>query len=120
MTEGRSHTEGTESTTTQGRGCMKLFVTGPLILIAALAIAGAAYGQVPAGTWSGNDTSDTNQNTGMGTGALGTGASNAGTDNTAAGYHALFSNTTNGNFNTASGWNALVANTNGSGNTVSG
>ena len=69
-------------------------------LIGALALAGAAFAQVP----SSNDTSDTNQNTGMGTGALG------GPSPT---------NLT-GNANTASGTGALGANTSGSRNTGSG
>ena len=55
-----------------------------LILIGALALAGAAYGQVP----STNDTSDTNHNTGMGTGALGSTGTNGGTYNTASGFFA--------------------------------
>jgi hypothetical protein len=87
-----------------------------LSLIGALALAGAAYAQVPAT----NDTSTTDGlfNTGMGTGALGgpTPVNLTGSDNTAVGFQALFSNTT-GSFNTAAGFKALVANTTGSNNT---
>jgi hypothetical protein len=90
-----------------------------LLAIGALALAGAAYAQVPAS----NDTSSTdgNFNTGMGTGALGgPAATNGGAFNTASGYQALQSNTTNGNDNTASGYQALYSNTTGSANTASG
>jgi hypothetical protein len=52
----------------------------------------------------------------VGTGALG---SNSGYYNTAAGYHALFSNTTGGS-NTAAGTSALLFNTTGSYNIASG
>ena len=105
-----------------------------LALIGALALAGTAYAQVP----STNDTSDSNSNTGMGTGALGgptpvnlTGAANTasgvqalynnttGNDNTALGVWALYNNTT-GNANTASGFQALFSNTTGFRNTASG
>jgi trimeric autotransporter adhesin len=61
-------------------------------------------------------TSDGGSNTACGTGAL---AVNAGAYNTAAGFYALFSNTTGAN-NTASGDNALVLNTTGAYNTASG
>jgi hypothetical protein len=87
-------------------------------LIGALALAGAAYGQVP----SSNDTSDTaSGNTGMGSGALGgpSPASLTGKFNTASGYQALFSNTT-GSANTADGYEALHSNTGGFENTASG
>jgi len=90
------------------------------LAITALALAGTAYAQVPAGSWTGNDTSDGNGNTGMGTGALGTGSSNAGLDNTATGYQALYSNMSGGYSNTASGFQALYANTTGSYNTAAG
>jgi hypothetical protein len=43
------------------------FIVG---LIGALALAGVAYAQVPAGSWTGNDISDGYGNTGMGSGAL--------------------------------------------------
>ena len=88
-------------------------------LIGALALVGAAHAQVPQGTWSGNDVSDANQNTGMGGGALGIGATNGGSFNTAAGYFALNSNTT-GSYNTATGDGALFKNTTGSNNVASG
>ncbi|HSY08501.1 MAG TPA: tail fiber domain-containing protein [Steroidobacteraceae bacterium] len=88
-------------------------------LTGALAVAGAAYAQVP----STNDTSTTdgNNNTGMGTGALGgpSPANLTGSDNTASGAFALSSNTT-GSFNTAVGFKALVVNTSGSNNSATG
>jgi hypothetical protein len=85
---------------------MKTLYQSLLLAITALAVAGAGYAQVP----SSNDTSDTNQNTGMGTGALGgPAASNGGTGNTASGYAALIFNT--GSYNTALGAGALAANT---------
>jgi hypothetical protein len=89
----------------------------PLLLsIGALALAGSAFAQVPAK----NDTSDTSQNTGMGTGALGgPAAKNNGSGNTASGFFALTSNTT-GNANTASGASALQSNTTGRSNTAIG
>ena len=89
-----------------------------LVLIGALALAGAAFAQVPPS----NDTSDPEFNTGMGTGALGgPTASNlaGGSENTASGYEALFSLTT-GNTNTASGYQALYSNTGGGANTAVG
>jgi hypothetical protein len=58
-----------------------------LILIGALGFAGTAHAQVP----STNETSDGNQNTEMGTGALRVGTT--GSNNTAAGFGALNSNT---------------------------
>src|SRR5580658_10362182 len=89
-------------------------------LLLVIALAGTAYAQVPAGTWTGNDTSDTNYNTGMGTGALGGPApSNSGAYNTASGYQSLYSNTT-GSYSTASGAQALFYNTTGNYNTASG
>jgi hypothetical protein len=85
-------------------------------LIGALALAGAAFAQVP----SSNDTSDANGNTGMGSYSLGgPAASNGGLDNTASGKYALGSNTTGGG-NTASGDGALSSNTTGGENTASG
>jgi hypothetical protein len=98
---------------------MKTLNHSSLILIGALALAGAAFAQVP----SSNDTSTTdgNFNTGMGTGALGgPAATNGGIRNTASGYQALQSNTTNGNDNTASGYQALFSNTTGRDNTATG
>ncbi|HSY07023.1 MAG TPA: tail fiber domain-containing protein [Steroidobacteraceae bacterium] len=90
-----------------------------LIAIGALALAGMAYAQVP----NTNDTSDgtVSQNTGMGTGALGgpIPVNLTGTDNTAAGYEALFSNT-GGADNTALGASALQANSTGGSNTAVG
>jgi hypothetical protein len=88
-------------------------------LIGALALADAAHAQVPQGTWSGNDTSDANQNTGMGGGALGIGPTNGGKYNTAAGYFPLNSNTT-GSYNTATGDGALYKNTTGNYNVATG
>jgi hypothetical protein len=91
----------------------------PLLLaIAALALAGTAFAQVP----STNDTSTTdgNSNTGMGTGALGgPAATSGGIENTAVGFDALKANTS-GNFNSALGDGALASNTTGSENTACG
>ena len=65
---------------------MRTLLTSHLGIIVALTFAGAAYGQVPAS----NDTSDTRNNTGVGTQALGgPAASNAGEANTAVGWSAL-------------------------------
>ncbi|HSY08558.1 MAG TPA: tail fiber domain-containing protein [Steroidobacteraceae bacterium] len=95
---------------------MKTLYQSLLLAIGALALAGTAYAQVP----TTNDTSDGNQNTGMGTGALGgPAATNGGFSNTASGADALYSNT-GGAFNTASGARALGANTTGYYNTASG
>jgi hypothetical protein len=90
-----------------------------MLLLTLGALAGTAYAQVPQGTWTGNDKSDANANTGMGSGALGTSATNAGYSNTASGADALEINTT-GSYNTASGSNALYSNTTGTHNTASG
>jgi hypothetical protein len=113
---------------------MNTLYSSTLGLVGALALAGTAYAQVP----STNDTSDGNQNTGMGTGALGGPNPQVltGTDNTASGYQALYSNesgdgntasgysalasNTRGNSNTATGWAALTSNTTGNNNTASG
>jgi hypothetical protein len=96
---------------------MKTLYGSLLGLVGALAIAGTAYGQVP----STNDTSDGNNNTGMGTGALGGPAAvNGGLYNTASGYEALYHNTTGGSYNTAFGGLALALNTTGGDNTASG
>ena len=113
---------------------MKTINQSLLLTLGVLALAGTAVAQVP----STNDTSDTYQNTGMGTDALfsltpGTGV---GELNTGSGYEALYSNTTGnantalgdqalyyntiGNFNTALGFSALNANTQGEYNTASG
>jgi hypothetical protein len=95
---------------------MKTLYRTLLGLIGALALAGTAFAQVPAS----NDTSDTNDNTGMGLNALGgPAATNGGSNNTASGAFALFSNTT-GIDNTASGDGALFSNTTGNTNTASG
>jgi hypothetical protein len=102
-----------------GECTMKTLCQSLLLSISALALGGTAYAQVPVGSWTGNDISDENQNTGMGTGALGTAATNGGTDNTASGYHALYSNTT-GSSNTAAGYEALLNNTTGIQNTACG
>jgi hypothetical protein len=92
-----------------------------LVTLGALVIAGTAFAQVPAGTWTGNDTSDGSRNTGMGTGALGgpTPTLLTGANNTASGFGALNANTT-GYGNTASGSFALNGNTTGNANTASG
>src|ERR1700692_1308150 len=90
---------------------MKTLYRSSLGLIGALALAGAAYAQVP----STNDRSDAYQNTGMGSGALvkvTPGTYPTGFDNTASGYGALGMNTT-GYYNTASGYAALFENTTG-------
>jgi hypothetical protein len=95
---------------------MKLCNRSVWILVGAWAAAATVHAQVPAS----NDTSDGNQNTGMGTGALGGPApSNFGSENTAAGYAALFSDST-GMFSTAFGAYALLSNTTGSYNTATG
>jgi len=98
---------------------MKTFYHSLLLTLGALALASTAYAQVP----SSNDTStsDGNQNTGMGTGALGgpTAVNLTGASNTAAGFNALGQNTSGG-LNTAIGTGALNDNTEGSGNTASG
>jgi hypothetical protein len=96
---------------------MKTFYQSLLLALGALALAGAAFAQVP----SSNDTSDDSGNTGMGFTALGgpNPVNLKGGSNTASGYQALTSNTT-GNFNTASGSSAMFFNTAGSQNTASG
>jgi hypothetical protein len=85
-------------------------------------LSGAAFGQVP----SSNDTSDQYNNTGMGTGALHnvtpSGNCNGSLDggcNTAAGYEALYLNTT-GAANTAVGFQALFQSSTGTNNTAVG
>jgi hypothetical protein len=84
-------------------------------LIGALALTGAAYGQVP----SGNDKSDASANTGGGFQALdGPAAKASGEGNTGYGYQVLLPNS--GSFNTAFGAFALSGNTDGTENTVSG
>jgi hypothetical protein len=101
---------------------MKTLFQSLLLALGALALAGTAYAQVPAGTWAGNDISDsTTANTGMGTGALGgpSPPNLTGDFNTASGYNALFSNTT-GKLNTAAGATALHSNTSGSYNAACG
>jgi hypothetical protein len=64
-----------------------------------------------------NDDASTNQNVGVGYGALRT--NTTGSTNTANGYVALFSNTT-GSGNTANGYLALYSNTTGLSNTANG
>jgi Chaperone of endosialidase len=76
-------------------------------------LSGTVYGQVP----SGNDTSDANFNTGMGTGAIN--RATTGTQNTASGDSALHSNTT-GSGNNAMGYGAMYNNTTGSNNSAQG
>jgi hypothetical protein len=88
---------------------MKTLYMTFLLALGALEFAGTAFAQVP----NANDTSDGNDNTGSGLGALGgPKASNAGFSNTASGYQALYSNMT-GDQNTGSGKQALFSNTNG-------
>lgn len=106
-----------------------------LSVIAALALTGAAFAQVPPT----NDTSDAYQNTGMGTGALkavtkpqaqSCGSTPVGCNNTASGYNALRNNVgggssasppnPTGSFNTAVGSGALYSNTEASYNTATG
>jgi hypothetical protein len=98
---------------------MNTLYRSTLGLIGGLALAGAAFAQVPAT----NDTSTTDGkfNTGMGTGALGGPNPQAltGTENTASGYQALYENES-GSSNTASGYGALASNTRGNSNTASG
>jgi hypothetical protein len=96
---------------------MKTLYQSLLFTIAALALAGTAYGQVP----STNDTSDKNGNTGMGTNALGGPlATNSGLFNTGVGVLALGAITTNGQYNTAVGWGALSLSSTGQRNTAIG
>jgi Chaperone of endosialidase len=84
--------------------------------VSTLMLAGATHAQVP----SSNDTSDTNFNTGMGSGALGgPAATGMGLYNTAAGYHALHANNS-GQYDSALGFGALAANTSGNYNTAIG
>jgi hypothetical protein len=86
------------------------------LALGAIALAGTAFAQVP----SSNDTSDTNSNTGMGSGALGgPAATNTGLYNTAAGDHALHANNS-GQYDSAVGAGALADNTSGSYNTAIG
>jgi hypothetical protein len=88
-----------------------------LVLIGALALAGAAYGQQPPDVVA----SDTSFNTAMGTNALLslTPSTPNGSYNTASGDAALYSDTT-GSYNTASGNKALFSNTAGNYNTACG
>jgi trimeric autotransporter adhesin len=92
---------------------MKTLLQSLLLALGALALAGAAFAQVP----STNDTSDGLENTGMGRFALS--ALTTGTQNTASGFGTLQLNTT-GSANTASGVEALFANTTGGQNTAFG
>jgi Chaperone of endosialidase len=96
---------------------MKTLYPSLLLAIGAFALAGTAFAQVP----STNDTSDANQNTGMGSNALGgpTPVNLTGGANTASGFNALFSNTT-GHENTASGSFALFQNSRGNRNNAAG
>jgi hypothetical protein len=86
--------------------------TGTLLGLVLVLWGGLSWGQLPMG----NDISDTEGNTGGGTGALQ--ANTTGSANTAYGAAALFSNTTGGD-NTAYGAGALQ-NTTGGDNTASG
>jgi hypothetical protein len=100
------------------------------LLAGVIALAGAAFAQVPPT----NDTSDAFQNTGMGTGALqavtnpkeqSCGSTPAGCGNTASGYDALFNNagligSASGSFNTAIGSGALSSNLSSNYNTATG
>jgi hypothetical protein len=94
---------------------MKTLCQSHLILIA-LVVAGAAYGQQPPDLV----TSDPLANTAMGTDALlHVNLDEAGCHNTASGEDALYSDT-NGSYNTATGFSALYSNTTGSNNTSAG
>ncbi len=97
---------------------MKTLYQSLLLALGALALAGTAYAQVPLGTWSGNDISDNNANTGMGTNALHSliSGSPSGSSNTGSGFQTLINNTT-GSWNTASGTQALYFNQTGNYNT---
>jgi trimeric autotransporter adhesin len=107
---------------------MNTLYRSSLGLMVAIAVTGTAYAQVP----STNDTSDEYNNTGMGTNALSGGGINSACEigepnllssdcyNTAAGYAALSSNTTGGNYNTGVGFVVLYQNTSGYYNTASG
>jgi hypothetical protein len=95
---------------------MKILYHSYLILIGALAAAGAAYGQQPPDPVS----SDSMANTAMGTNALlNVNLDEAGCHNTASGEDALYSDT-NGSYNTATGFSSLWANTTGNNNTAAG
>jgi hypothetical protein len=96
---------------------MKTLYQSLLLAMSALALAGTAYAQVPLGTWSGNDISDNNANTGMGTNALH--SLTTGSSNTGSGFQTLINNTT-GNRNTASGVGALYFNQSGNYNSAIG
>jgi len=102
---------------------MNTLRTSRLGLIAALALAGMAYGQVPAT----NDTSDSGGNTGMGTGALGGPANSLetiGGSNTACGFNSLYAmagvGANGGKANTACGAYSLYGDTTSSNNTAFG
>jgi len=97
---------------------MKTLHQSLLLAIGAFALASAAYSAQPPDVVA----SDGSQNTAMGTDALlnlTPGVNPSGWFNTAAGYEALYSNTT-GDFNTALGSNALWTNTTGFSNTATG
>jgi Chaperone of endosialidase len=114
---------------------MKAINHFPSVLMAALALAGVAYGQVPstndnstvdgnANTGSGryalagpSDTADASDDAAFGWSALGSEA--GGSNNTGIGAYALFSDTTGVN-NTAVGYNALGDNYSGENNTATG
>jgi hypothetical protein len=94
------------------KGRDRLEVYASLLLAAVVCFGPAAAG---AAEWN-PTASDTSHNTAAGTEAL---PIVTGTNNTAAGYRALYSNT-NGNSNTAAGFQALYDNTTGSANTAIG
>lgn len=95
---------------------MKTFYQSHLILIGAIAVAGAAYGQQPPDLVI----SDSLANTAMGTNALlNVNLDESGCHNTASGEDALYSDTS-GSYNTATGFSSLYSNTTGSNNTAAG
>jgi hypothetical protein len=94
---------------------MKINCQSLAFALCALALAETSLAQVPGS----NDTSDSNFNTGMGSGALGTTGTNGGSFDTASGYEALLSNTT-GYGNTAVGYRTMLSNTGGFNNTAVG
>jgi hypothetical protein len=95
---------------------MKTLYQSHLILIGALAVAGAAYAQQPPDLV----TSDSMANTAMGTNALlNVNLEEAGCHNTASGEDTLYSDTS-GSYNTATGFSSLFSNTTGNNNTAAG
>jgi hypothetical protein len=95
---------------------MKTIYQSYLILISAIAVAGAAYSQQPPDLVA----SDSLANTAMGTDALlNVDLGESGCHNTASGEDALYSDTS-GSYNTATGFSSLYSNTTGNNHTAAG